>query len=87
LHTSTEELAEIGTGGLSGKPLQKRSSEFISYIAEKTNRRIPIMGSGGICSAEDAKEKMQAGANLIQIWTGFIYEGPGLVKKILKRLR
>ncbi len=58
-------------------PLQKKSTEFIQYIGQKTNHHIPIIGSGGICSAGDAKEKMQAGAGLIQIWTGFIYEGPG----------
>ena len=77
-------LEEIGAGGLSGKPIGKKSTEFIQYIAEKTNRQIPIIGSGGIHSPADAREKMGAGAELIQIWTGFIYEGPGLVKRILK---
>jgi len=86
LQSAAEELERIGAGGLSGKPIQKKSTEFIQYIAEKTNHRIPIIGSGGIFSAADAKEKMQAGAGLIQIWTGFIYEGPGLVSKILKSL-
>jgi len=84
LQTTANELTAIGNGGLSGLPLQKRSTEFIRYIAEKTNRKLPIIGSGGIHSAQDAQEKIQAGADLIQIWTGFIYEGPGLVKKILK---
>ena len=84
LETSAEELKRIGAGGLSGKPLQKKSTEFIRYIAEKTNHRIPIIGSGGIFSQADAKEKMQAGAGLVQVWTGFIYEGPGLVRKILR---
>jgi dihydroorotate dehydrogenase len=84
LNTTARELTAIGNGGLSGPPLQKRSTEFIRYIAEKTNRQLPIIGSGGIHSAEDAREKIKAGADLIQIWTGFIYEGPGLVKKILK---
>jgi dihydroorotate dehydrogenase len=76
----------MGAGGLSGKPLKKKSSYFIQYIAQKTNHRISIIGSGGIESVADAKEKIHAGAELIQIWTGFIYEGPGLVKKILKSL-
>jgi dihydroorotate dehydrogenase len=85
LHTDPEELQRIGAGGLSGEPLRKKSTEFIEYVAQKTNHRIAIMGSGGIFSAADAKEKMHAGAGLIQIWTGFIYEGPGLVKRILKK--
>jgi dihydroorotate dehydrogenase len=84
LNIPSEELESIGTGGLSGNPLKKKSTEFIQYIGQKTNHRIPIIGSGGIHSAKDAMEKMAAGAGLIQIWTGFIYEGPGLVWKILK---
>ena len=87
LLSSSETLEKIGAGGLSGKPIQKKSTEFIQYIAEKTNHRIPVIGSGGIHSAADAKEKMDAGAGLIQIWTGFIYVGPSLVKKILLCLR
>jgi dihydroorotate dehydrogenase len=86
LHTSPAELRRIGAGGLSGEPLRKKSTGFIQYVAQKTNHRIAIMGSGGIFSAADAKEKMLAGAGLIQIWTGFIYEGPGLVKRILKNV-
>jgi dihydroorotate dehydrogenase len=84
LKTSALELEKIGAGGLSGPPLQKKSTEFIRYISEKTSQQMSIIGSGGICKASDAKEKIQSGAGLIQIWTGFIYEGPGLVKKILK---
>jgi len=83
---SAKELTRIGNGGLSGKPLQKKSTELIRYITQKTNHRIPVMGSGGIFSAADANEKFQSGAGLVQIWTGFIYEGPGLIKKILKGL-
>jgi len=83
LHSSANELERIGGGGLSGDPLKKKSTEFIQYIGQKTNHLIPIIGSGGIRSAGDVKEKMQAGAGLIQIWTGFIYEGPGLVREIL----
>ena len=84
LLSPAEELERTGAGGLSGRPLQRKSNEFIRYITQKTNQQIPIIGSGGIFSAADANEKMQAGAGLIQLWTGFIYEGPGLVKKILK---
>lgn len=73
-------------GGLSGKPLTKRSTEVIRYLAEKSGRAFPIIGVGGIHSPEDAKEKMAAGAALVQLYTGFIYEGPGIVKRICKAL-
>jgi dihydroorotate dehydrogenase len=73
-------------GGLSGKPLTKRSTEVIRYLSEKSGKSFPIIGVGGIHSAEDAIEKLNAGASLIQIYTGFIYEGPGLVKKINEAL-
>ncbi len=76
----------IGAGGLSGKPLQKRSTEIVKYIYEKTNGEIPIIASGGIFTGADAKEKLDAGASLVQVWTGFIYEGPGIVKNICKHL-
>ena len=74
------------TGGLSGKPVKERSTEVIRFLAEKSGKSFPIIGVGGIHSAEDAKEKLEAGADLIQLYTGFIYEGPGLVKKINKSL-
>lgn len=74
------------TGGLSGKPVKDRSTEVIRFLAEKSGKSFPIIGVGGIHSAEDAKEKLDAGADLIQLYTGFIYEGPGLVKKINKSL-
>ena len=74
------------TGGLSGKPLTKRSTEVIKYLAHKSNRSFPIIGVGGIHSAEDALEKLQAGASLVQLYTGFIYEGPGLISKINKKI-
>ena len=86
LVTPPGQLHQIGQGGLSGKPLQKRSTEIVRYIHEKTKGIIPIIASGGIFTAEDAKEKLNAGAALIQVWTGFIYEGPGIVKNILKNL-
>lgn len=69
-------------GGLSGKPLCKRATEVIRFLSEKSNNAFPIIGVGGIMSAEDALEKLDAGATLVQLYTGFIYEGPGLVKKI-----
>lgn len=73
-------------GGLSGKPLKNRSTEVIRFLAEKSNRAFPIIGVGGIHSAEDAIEKLEAGASLIQLYTGFIYEGPALVKAINKAI-
>ncbi len=75
------------TGGLSGKPLTVRSTEVIRFLAEKSNKAFPIIGVGGIHSAEDALEKIKAGADLIQIYTGFIYEGPKLIKQINKELQ
>jgi len=74
------------SGGLSGKPLSSRSTEVIRFLAEKSNKAFPIIGVGGIHSAEDALEKLEAGANLIQLYTGFIYEGPKLIKQINKAL-
>lgn len=74
------------TGGLSGMPLTRRSTEVIRYLAEKSNKAFPIIGVGGIHSAEDAVEKLEAGADLVQLYTGFIYEGPALVKAINKKL-
>ncbi|TWJ04651.1 dihydroorotate oxidase A [Mucilaginibacter frigoritolerans] len=73
-------------GGLSGKPLTQRSTEVIKYLSEKSNGTFPIIGVGGIHSAEDAFEKLNAGASLVQLYTGFIYEGPGLIKRINKRI-
>ncbi|WP_298487710.1 quinone-dependent dihydroorotate dehydrogenase [uncultured Maribacter sp.] len=73
-------------GGLSGKPLKDRSTEVIRFLSEKSNKAFPIIGVGGINSAEDAIEKLEAGADLIQVWTGFVYEGPALVKKINKAI-
>ncbi|WP_445384484.1 quinone-dependent dihydroorotate dehydrogenase [Robiginitalea sp. IMCC44478] len=74
------------TGGLSGKPLRERSTEVIRFLVEKSNNAFPVIGVGGIHSPEDALEKLQAGASLVQLWTGFVYEGPGLVKRINRRL-
>jgi dihydroorotate dehydrogenase len=74
-------------GGLSGKPVRERSTEVIKYLSQKSNQSFPIIGVGGIHSAEDAQEKLDAGASLIQIYTGFVYEGPGLVKRILRGIK
>ncbi len=74
------------TGGLSGKPLTKRSTEVIHFLSEKSGKAFPIIGVGGIHTAEDALEKLEAGASLVQLYTGFIYEGPGLIGEINKKL-
>lgn len=76
----SENKSEVG--GLSGKPLTSRSTEVIRFLAEKSNKAFPIIGVGGIHSAEDALEKLEAGADLLQLYTGFIYEGPKLIKDI-----
>lgn len=73
-------------GGLSGKPVRQRSTEVIKYLVEKSNNSFPVVGVGGIHSAEDALEKLNAGASLVQLYTGFIYEGPGLVKAINRKI-
>jgi len=73
-------------GGLSGKPLAKRATEVIRFLSEKSNKAFPIIGVGGIHSADDAIEKLEAGASLVQLYTGFIYEGPALVKEINKKI-
>lgn len=87
LATDAKELERVGTGGLSGKPLTDRSNEVISFLRMKLGKNYPIIGVGGIMSARDAKEKIKAGADLIQIYTGFVYEGPGFVKQLNKALR
>ena len=86
LKTSAETLAEIGNGGLSGKPIRERSTKMIKYLADKSNRAFPIIGVGGIHSAKDAMEKLDAGASLVQLYTGFIYEGPQLINDINQEL-
>ncbi len=84
LSVSTETVSKIGDGGLSGKPLTNRSTEVIRFLAENSKHSIPIIGVGGIHTAKDAQEKLDAGASLLQVYTGFIYEGPSIVKNILK---
>jgi dihydroorotate dehydrogenase len=82
LKASKERLQEIGNGGVSGQPMKAQSTKVIQYLADNSNKSFPIIGVGGIHSAEDALEKINAGADLVQIYTGFIYEGPSLIKKI-----
>jgi dihydroorotate dehydrogenase len=86
LITSPEVVSEIGAGGLSGKPLTKRSTEVIRYLNQKLGGSIPIIGVGGIHSTKDALEKLAAGASLIQLYTGFIYEGASLIADINNEL-
>jgi dihydroorotate dehydrogenase len=86
LSLSKEKLEEIGAGGVSGKPLTDRSTEVIRYLSEKSKKSFPIIGVGGIHSEKDALDKLAAGASLVQLYTGFIYEGPGLVKRINKAI-
>jgi dihydroorotate dehydrogenase len=78
-------VENIGAGGLSGQPLTKRSTEVIRYLTKRTQK--PVIAVGGIMTAEDALEKLQAGAKLVQVYTGFVYEGPALVNNILKVLK
>jgi dihydroorotate dehydrogenase len=82
LTTDDSRLTAIGAGGLSGLPVKKRSTVVVQYIHAKTKGSIPIIASGGIFTAADAREKIYAGASLVQVWTSFIYEGPGIAKKI-----
>ena len=86
LKASKKQLLEIGNGGLSGLPIKEKSTRVIKYLKDTSNNAFPIIGVGGIHSAKDALEKIEAGADLVQIYTGFIYEGPGLIKQINKAL-
>lgn len=86
LKTENAFVESLGPGGISGKPLSKRSTDVIKYLHEKSNASFPIIGVGGIHSPEDAIEKIRAGASLIQLYTGFIYEGPAIVKKINREI-
>ena len=82
LKTNKSKIEKIGNGGLSGEPLKNKSTEVIRYISKKTKGNLPIIGVGGIMNPKDALDKIKAGADLIQLYTGFIYEGPSIVKKI-----
>jgi dihydroorotate dehydrogenase len=86
LKTEHEKIKKIDNGGLSGQPLREKSTEIIRFLGKKLNKDIPIIGVGGIMNERDAIEKMEAGAALVQVYTGFIYEGPALIKNINKAL-
>lgn len=86
LTISQEKIDEIGNGGMSGAPLRKKNLELVRYIHRKSEGKLPIIGVGGIMSGEDAKAMLDAGASLVEIYSGFIYEGPGLVKNIITHL-
>ena len=82
LHTPEKRIQEIGNGGLSGAPVRERATEVIRYLSEKSAGKLLIIGVGGICSAQDALEKLRAGAALVQVYSGLIYRGPELIKEI-----
>jgi dihydroorotate dehydrogenase len=86
LSTAAGTVQKIGNGGLSGKPLRERSTEVVQYIHKQTGGKIPIVASGGVFNGAHAEKKIKAGASLIQVWTGFIYEGPAIAKRICKYL-
>lgn len=86
LATNKKEIEEIGAGGLSGQPVKQRSTEVIRYLSRKSHGKLVIIGVGGIASPADAIEKLEAGASLIQIYSGLVYEGPSLVKRINQAL-
>ena len=86
LKTSPDIVAKMGNGGLSGAPLKSRSTEVIRYLRSNLGKSYPIIAVGGIMHPDDAREKLEAGADLLQIYTGFVYEGPGFVKQINKSL-
>ncbi|MFD2248086.1 quinone-dependent dihydroorotate dehydrogenase [Pontibacter ruber] len=86
LHTPGTRVTKIGAGGLSGKPLTRHSTEIIRYLRQHLPQEVKIIGVGGIMSADDAVEKLNAGADLVQLYTGFIYEGPALISRINKKL-
>ncbi len=86
LSADKQMIEKTGAGGVSGKPLKERSTEIIKYITKKTNGTLPIIAVGGIFTAEDAQEKLDAGAKLVQVYTGFIYQGPAIAKNICKSM-
>lgn len=86
LITDNAEVENIGAGGLSGKPLKDRSTQVIKYLSQKSGGNFGIIGAGGIYTAQDAKDKLEAGASLVQVYSGFIYEGPSIAKNINKEL-
>ena len=83
---SQERIEEIGNGGMSGAPVHKKNLALVKYIHERSAGKLPIIGVGGIMSPEDAQAMLEAGASLVELYSGFIYEGPGLIKRIIKHL-
>ncbi|TAE20949.1 MAG: quinone-dependent dihydroorotate dehydrogenase [Cytophagales bacterium] len=86
LRTNSQTVTDMGAGGVSGRPVRNRSTEVIRYLHQQSGGAFPIIGVGGIFTADDAREKLEAGASLVQVYTGFIYEGPGMAKRICKGL-
>jgi dihydroorotate dehydrogenase len=86
LTTAVEKITAMGNGGLSGKPVRDRSTEVISYLRKRLGKNYPIIGVGGIMHPDDVIEKINAGADLVQVYTGFIYEGPAFAKRICKAI-
>lgn len=86
LQTNSQLVTDIGAGGVSGRPMRNRSTEVIRYLHQQSGGAFPIIGVGGIFTADDAREKLEAGASLVQVYTGFIYEGPSLAKRICEGL-
>lgn len=86
LKTPAQAVEKMGAGGLSGAPLRVRATEVLRYLREKAGPNLPLMAVGGVFTAADAQEKLDAGADLVQVYTGFIYEGPAMVRRILKGL-
>lgn len=86
LQTNKEKIEKIGNGGLSGKPLKERSQEILEYLSAHLINKIPIIASGGIFTSEDAQQRLSCGADLVQVYTGFIYQGPSIAKDICKGL-
>jgi len=86
LQTNPETIIKINAGGLSGKPLCEKSTQIVQYIHQQTNGKLPVIASGGIFTGKDAQEKLNSGASLVQVWTGFIYEGPAIAKRICSTL-
>ncbi len=82
LRTGKEKIKQTGAGGLSGKAIRRRATQVIRYLHQQSGGKLPVIGVGGIFSARDVREKLEAGASLVQVYTGFVYEGPSLVKKI-----
>ncbi len=87
LHTSNDKIQEIGAGGLSGSPVRKRSTDVVKYLSDRSKGAFPIIGVGGIEGADSAREKLEAGASLVQVYSCMIYKGPGLAREIVKGLK